>query len=173
MVFGLVKQHNGHIFCKSKVGKGTIFEVLFPALQKSQTPTNKKAGDSQLHHGGGTIMIVEDEKDLVEIIELMLTELGYDIITASNGAKALRLYKAAGNQIDLVISDIIMPQMGGKELYNELVKINPDVRFVFTSGYADKGFYKMYDIDHSMKIINKPFRLKDVSEMVNEVLNQD
>ncbi len=173
MVFGLVKQHEGYIFCKSVVDKGTTFEVLLPVIDKPPPSIEKQTTTNQLHHGGGTIMVVEDEKDLVEIIEVMLTELGYDIITASDGNEALQLYRDSGKQIDLVISDIIMPKMDGEELFNKLVKINPEVKFVFTSGYASRGFYKKYDIAPDMRILNKPFRLKEVSDMVKEVLNHD
>jgi len=97
--------------------------------------------------------------------------LGYDIITASDGEKALQFYQDTGKQIDLVISDIIMPKMGGKELYNELFKINPEVKFIFTSGYANKGVYKKFQLAESRKILNKLFRLKEVGDMVKEVLN--
>ena len=144
---------------------------MFPVIDKLQAPTEKESIRDHLHHGGGTIMVVEDEKDLIEMIEVMLTELGYDIITASDGKKALQIYRGASKPIDLVISDIIMPKMGGKELYQELVKINPDVKFVFISGYASRGFYKKFDVDPNMKILNKPFRLKEVSDMVKGVLN--
>ncbi len=171
MVFGLVSQHDGYIFCQSEVGKGTTFDVLIPVLDNLQSPTKKENDNEKLHHGGGTIMLVEDEKDLVEILGVILTELGYDIITASDGKEALHIYRDAGKQIDLVITDIIMPKMGGKELYEQIVKINPDVKFVFTSGYASRGFYKKYDIDPDMKILNKPFRLKDVSDIVKEMFN--
>lgn len=172
MVFGLVKQHKGYTFCESELGKGTVFEVLFPIMEKQQPTTEMETLTGQIYRGSGTIMVVEDEKDLIEILELMLTELNYDIITASNGAKALQLYRDIGKQVDLVLSDVIMPQMGGKELYEELKKIDPEVKFLFTSGYTNRGFYKKYDIDPDIKILSKPFRLKEVSERVKEALNQ-
>jgi len=109
MVFGLVKQLKGYISCKSKVGQGTTFEVFFPVVDKLQTTKKREHTNTQLYHGSGTIMVVEDEKDLIDILEVMLTELNYDIVTASNGVTALQLYRDAGKQIDLVISDIIMP----------------------------------------------------------------
>jgi len=171
MVYGLVKQHDGYVFCQSEVGHGTTFELLLPVINKLQTASEKTSTDDLFHHGSGKIMVVEDEQDLVEILDVMLTELGYDVITATDGEKALVTYREVGKQVDMVISDIIMPRMGGKELYEKLKKINPGVKFVFTSGYASQGFYKKFDIDPEMRVLGKPFRLKDVSDMVKEVLN--
>ena len=170
MVFRLVKQHDGYIFCKSTVGKGTTFEMLLPVVDKLQTTIEDESSNVQLQHGVGTIMVVEDDKGIVEILEVMLIELGYDIITASDGEKALAIYRDVDKQIDLIISDIIMPNMGGKELYQELKTIDPKVKFIFISGYTDRGFYKKYNNDPNVKILNKPFRLKEVSAIVKEVL---
>ncbi len=173
MVFGLVKQHEGYIYCTSVPEKGTTFEVFFPVFTTESIKAEVKEIDQSIHHDGGTILIVEDEPDLVEILKDMLVSLGFEVLVASDGIMALDEYNKYHSQIDLVISDIIMPKMGGKELYKKLKEVNPQIKFLFTSGYASTGMYQKYTIDKGMKILNKPFRLREISEHVKEVLNSD
>ena len=172
MVFGLVKQHNGHIFCTSEVNIGTTFIIFLPVLKKNVIEEYSSLVAGKIHTGSGTILIVEDEEDLIKILEEMLVELGYKVIIARNGQEALQIFADRSQIIDLVISDIIMPKMGGKELYEELKRKNPLIKFLFTSGYASKGFYKKFDMKPEIIILKKPFRLDEVSSRVKELLEK-
>ena len=172
MVFGLVKQHNGYIFCSSDVNIGTTFKVFLPVLKHDEIEEYNDQTAGKIHTGRGTILVVEDEEDLIEILEEMLSELGYKVIIAQNGQEALQVFADTSQIIDLVISDVIMPKMGGIELYEELKRKDPQIKFIFTSGYASKGFYKRFEMKPEMKILKKPFRLDEVSSRVKELLEK-
>ncbi len=172
MVFGLVKQHKGYIQCSSKPNEQTIFEVIFPVLVDFDVVTSDQKFEEKIIKGSGLILVVEDDADLANILEEQLKEIGYEVIITNNGEEALSIYKKIGSDISLVISDIIMPKLGGKELYEKLKQIDPDLKFIFTSGYASDGVFKKYDIDVEMILIKKPFRIDEISAVVNLMINR-
>ncbi len=172
MVFGLVKQHNGYIFCTSEINIGTTFKIFLPILKLNEIEEYSSQTASKIYAGSGTILVVEDEEDLSEILKEMLVELGYNVLIAHNGQEALQIFADRSQIIDLVISDVIMPKMGGKELYEEMKQTDPLIKFLFTSGYASKGFYKKFEMKPEMTILKKPFRLDEVSSRVKELLEK-
>ncbi len=170
MAYGLVKQQAGNIYCTSEVGKGTTFEIFFPVSEATPEEHEEDIPLSEVERGSGKILLAEDEEELAEVLRMMLTQLGYRVQVTFNGREAYDLYKQNTEQFDLVISDIIMPEMGGQELYQKIMAINPATKFLFTSGYASQGFYKKYELNPDMKILNKPFRLREVSTVLKEIL---
>ena len=114
------------------------------------------------------ILVIDDEPELVTAVKIRLEASRYEVGVAYDGQAGVD--KAKEVKPDLILLDIIMPKMGGKELYLKLLEINPDIKFIFTSGYASRGFYKKYELDQDMTIINKPFRLKEVSQIVDQAL---
>ncbi len=173
MAFGLVKQHDGYIYCTSKVHEGTIFEVLLPIIETNFVNEKIQIIGSDLYTGIGTILIVEDEIDLIQILEEMLTTLEYDVLCAHDGKSALKVYQENRDNIDLIISDIVMPKMDGKELYQKVKAMDSDIKFIFISGYASRGFYNKTDIGSGSGVLNKPFRLSEVAETIKLVLSSN
>ncbi len=173
MAFGLVKQHDGYIYCTSKVHEETIFEVLLPIIETNSINEKKQFIGSDLYTSIGTILIVEDEIDLIQILEEMLTTLEYNVLCAHDGKSALKVYHENRDNIDLIISDIVMPKMDGKELYQKVKAIDSDIKFIFISGYASRGFYNITEKVPGAEVLNKPFRLNEVAETIKLVLSSN
>ncbi|MFC1553600.1 PAS domain S-box protein [candidate division KSB1 bacterium] len=167
-VYGIVKNHAGYIYCQSVPGKGTEFSLYFPITDKK---SKTEISAVELKEGNETILIVDDEENVRNLGRDILTNLGYNIITAEDGYEAIRIFKDKFKTIDLVILDMIMPKLDGKDTFRELKKIDQDVAVVLSSGYSKK--------DQSEEIINsgikgflqKPFRIHEISEMINKSLN--
>ncbi|MDI6726102.1 MAG: PAS domain S-box protein, partial [Smithellaceae bacterium] len=138
VVYGIVKNHNGYIFCESTPGAGTNFHIYFPALGIGAGEIALEEPSAPVEAGGGaeTILLVDDEKSILEITEEILTMNGYRVITAESGEEALEIYQREKGAIHLVVLDLIMPGMGGHECLLALVKINPLARVMITSGYT-------------------------------------
>ena len=139
MVYGTIKQHNGYINVYSEPGKGTTFKIYLPLAGSGEQPAEKK-GVSTVSAGTETILLVEDEETVRVIIRSLLEESGYRVLEAMDGEDGLRLFKENRGKIDLVLSDIIMPKMQGREMYEEIKKISPDIKILFISGYPADFF---------------------------------
>jgi len=164
IVYGLVKQLNGFMNCRSRIGEGTTFEIFLPAVEAHRTPS------AEPHHtvvkpGTETILLVENEADLLATYKNALESYGYKVLVAANGLRALNIYEQKSTSIDLIVSDVVMPKMGGVELKLVAQRINPEVKFLFISAYADK-------MEPGTPLLQKPFRAKDLAKKVREVLDQ-
>jgi CheY-like chemotaxis protein len=140
MVFGIVKQHGGHIKCYSEPGAGTTFKLYFPSIESEK---NRAAPiqDKGLEKLGGneTVLLADDERSIRDLCEEILVEYGYHVITASDGLEALEIYSSHKGSIDIVILDMIMPKMDGRQCLNELLRIDPMVKVIVASGYSMQG----------------------------------
>jgi two-component system cell cycle sensor histidine kinase/response regulator CckA len=191
MVYGIIKQTGGFIYCDSEVGKGTVFRIFLPRhvpgvavqtepepqgalLTGDAAPVSAKATDfARDLSGSATVLLVEDE-DAVRMGGMRaLTSRGYTVHEASSGVEALEIYNQLGGQIDIVVSDVVMPEMDGPTLLGELRKIKPDIKFVFVSGYAEDAFAKNLPADAKFGFLPKPFSLKQLATVVKEVLEAD
>ncbi|MCT8989547.1 ATP-binding protein [Chelativorans sp. SCAU2101] len=183
MVYGIVKQTGGFIFCDSEVGKGTTFRIFLPRhLPSAQTEEGKSAGAEQAKEprqttrdlsGSARVLLVEDE-DAVRMGNVRaLTSRGYEVHEASSGTEALEIFKALDGKVDIVVSDVVMPEMDGPTLLAELRKIRPDVKFIFVSGYAEDAFAKNLPSDAKFGFLPKPFSLKQLATTVKEMLEED
>ncbi len=191
MVYGIIKQTGGFIYCDSEVGKGTVFRIFLPRhvpgvtvqtepepqgapLTGEPAPVSIKATDfARDLSGSATVLLVEDE-DAVRMGGVRaLTSRGYTVHEASSGVEALEIYNELGGQIDIVVSDVVMPEMDGPTLLGELRKLKPDVKFVFVSGYAEDAFAKNLPADAKFGFLPKPFSLKQLATVVKEVLEAD
>lgn len=168
--YGIVKNHAGYIEVKSEKGKGTDFHIYLPATEK--TVVAKSDAPDKLLKGKGTVLLVDDEQIVLDVSTEMLEMIGYTVLPANNGQLALELYQKHMEKIDIVILDLIMPAMSGKEVFDELYKINPDVRVVLSSGYSIDGQAQDILDSGGRAFIQKPFSLKALSQKLKEVIEQ-
>jgi two-component system, cell cycle sensor histidine kinase and response regulator CckA len=169
MVYGIIRNHAGGISVKSALHKGTIFTIFLPATDKKVTPDIRTTATVQ--KGSETLLLVDDEPMIIEIGQEILTLLGYKVLTAASGREALEVYSANRHRIDLVILDMIMPQMGGGELYDRLKQIHPAVRVLLCSGYSIDGQAREILNRGCKGFIQKPFNVSQLSVKVRETLN--
>ncbi|WP_018427782.1 PAS domain-containing sensor histidine kinase [Hoeflea sp. 108] len=189
MVYGIIKQTGGFIYCDSEVGKGTVFRIFLPRHVAKAAPVlveadGKSAADAPVPaaakaaepaqpkdlSGSATVLLVEDE-DAVRMGGMRaLTSRGYTVHEASSGVEALEVFEELGGKIDVVVSDVVMPEMDGPTLLGELRKRQPDIKFIFVSGYAEDAFAKNLPADAQFGFLPKPFSLKQLATVVKEVL---
>ncbi len=167
MVYGIVKNHGGYIYCYSEPGEGTRFSLYFPATDKK---VNRFLFAEDVVKGDAVILVVDDEKHVRNLAEKMLNALGYKVIKAENGAEAIKVFKSRNDEIDMVLLDMIMPVMAGKETYLELKKIKPDVRVLLSSGYSRNGKANEILNEGVLGFVQKPYRLREIADAINTVL---
>jgi PAS domain S-box-containing protein len=166
--YGIVKNHNGIIRVYSEQGHGTTFVIYLPASQVEESHVSET--DFRLLKGSECILLVDDEEGPIEVEKLMLKELGYSVITAENGMKAIDIYAQNSEKVDLVALDMIMPEMSGKATYQELKRINPAVRVLLVSGYStNKQTEELFELG-CKGFIQKPFDIIELSHKLREVL---
>jgi CheY-like chemotaxis protein len=167
-VFGIIKSHNGYIDVKSKKGHGTAFYIYLPALNHKAEIASEP--DNRIINGTGTVLLVDDEEMVLDVGSRFLKKLGYNVLEASGGHRAVKLYESKKNAIDLVILDMIMPEMSGKEAYERLKKINPEVKVLLSSGYSIEGQATDILRRGCDGFIQKPFSMKEMSGKLSEIL---
>ncbi len=176
-VYGIVKNHGGFINVYSEIDKGTSFHVYLPAsdlelAQKAPAPVE----GCQMICGGGTILLVDDEKIIIDVGKAMLEAIGYKVVTASGGAEAIEKFTAVKNgvgeveKIDLVIQDMIMPETGGGAVFDRLKEIDPEVRVLLASGYSINGQAKEILARGCLGFLQKPFSMEALRRKVAETL---
>jgi two-component system, cell cycle sensor histidine kinase and response regulator CckA len=168
--YGIIKNHGGIITVSSEKGEGTTFEIYLPATGKV-VPPKKKLMDKTLK-GTEKVLLVDDEDMVIDVGGQFLERMGYEVLLASNGKDAIEVYEKNSDQIGIVILDMIMPDMGGGEVYDRLKEMNPDIKVLLSSGYSIDG--KAAEI---MKrgcdgFIQKPFNIADLSQKLREILDK-
>ena len=183
MVYGIIKQTGGFIYADSELGKGTTFHILLPRHIEVK-PDLVEGGEAQVAaavpvkeanqdlSGTATVLLVEDE-DAVRMGGMRaLTSRGYTVHEASSGVEALDVFEELEGKVDIVVSDVVMPEMDGPTLLGELRKRQPDIKFIFVSGYAEEAFAKNLPKDAKFGFLPKPFSLKQLAQKVKEVLEE-
>ena len=171
MVYGIVKQHGGHIDCYSVVGKGTTFKIYFPAIP-SVDVTDVEESVIVPAFGTETVLMVDDEDHVRGLGERILKKSGYTVLSAANGEEALAVYSQQKEQISLVILDLIMPSMGGRDCLQELITIDPTVKVLIASGYAADETTRECIRLGAKGFVAKPYRLKELLKQVRKALDQ-
>ena len=167
--YGIIRNHGGIITVESAKGEGTTFNIYLPASDKKVIKEEVK--DEKIMKGTETVLLVDDEDMIIDVGSLMLKEMGYRVLIAKNGEEALRIYRKKKDEIDIVILDIIMPDMGGGMTYDRLRHINPHVKVLLSSGYSIDG--EASDIlDRGCNgFIQKPFSIRKLSREIRNVLD--
>ncbi|MDQ6625800.1 MAG: response regulator, partial [Verrucomicrobiota bacterium] len=174
-VYGIVKQHQGFINVKSQVGGGSTFEVFLPYVM--QSPTVVESPEAELLEkvrAGVTILFVEDESAIRLLAKTYLEGSGFRVLAAADGAEAVTLWQKHGSEIDLVLTDLMMPGgVNGHELVERLQLDRPELKAIFVSGYSSDLFGEETFLHESTNFLQKPYRLKNLLEMVHECLDRD
>ncbi|KAF1080771.1 MAG: hypothetical protein GQF41_2585 [Candidatus Rifleibacterium amylolyticum] len=168
-VFGIVQQHGGAINAYSEVGTGTSLHVLIPVSTESAAEYENE--EQAPLRGNGTILVVDDEEVIRSNTEAMLTDLGYRVMTAENGSQAEAIFSEKHSEIDLVILDMVMPVMNGKECFAAMKKIKPDLKVVIASGFVRDEDLEPLKAAGVKSFIHKPFRILTLSQIVHETIN--
>ena len=172
MVYGIVKSHKGHITCYSEPGTGTTFKIYLPAavvkIEQDATTTQQMPA-----LGTETILLVDDEERIRILGEEMLRMAGYKVLTATNGIEALDAYRVNQDSIALVLLDLMMPEMGGKQCLEELLNINPIIKVVIASGFSANGPTKDALEAGAKAFVSKPYDIRQVLEVVRQVLDNE
>ncbi len=169
-VYGIVKGHDGYIDVESRLGYGTTFKIYLPASDK-KTPERTKTANTVIK-GTGTILLVDDEDSVLDIGQRFLKFMDYEVLTARSGNEAIEIYQKYHTSIDLVILDMIMPRMGGGEVFDHLKKINPNVKVLLSSGYSINNEAAKLLEKGCSAFIQKPFDIKQLSQSVHDILKK-
>jgi len=173
VVQGIVQQHGGHITVESEVGKGTFFRMYFPALEVEKVPEYVEKEIPYPAGGTETILLVEDMVLVRDLVVTILETFGYTVLSAGDGQEALEVYEKEQGNISLVILDIIMPRMDGKECLEQLLRINPAVKVIISSGVGQEDLINEVVKIGAKGAVNKPYGMRQLLGMVRQVLDGD
>lgn len=171
-VFGVVKGHNGHISCETKPGGGSTFKAFFPANGKGVIKPTVKREEPQPVRGNETILLIDDEDQILTIGAAHLSSAGYSVLQASSGEQAIKLFKKDYKSIDLVILDLSMPGMGGSKCLEEMLSVAPEARVIISSGYARDGALQGSLSQKTAGLLPKPFSRTEMLGAVRKALDR-
>ena len=168
-VYGIVKQSGGYVMVQSEVGQGTSFQIYLPQVE-GDVETNAAPAPDAASGGSETILLVEDEESVRQLVRDTLSTKGYKVLEADSGEAGLAAADAHKGKIDLVISDVVMPGMSGRDLVKNLSKTRPETRVLYLSGYTEDAIVSDGSIESGTAFLQKPFSLLSLSRKVREVL---
>jgi PAS domain S-box-containing protein len=170
-VYGIVKQHNGYIWAESDLGKGTTFSLFFPRIDQGADTVRSSGLRRSKADKQETILVVEDEPAVLKLVATVLQKNGYNVLEAADPGQAVRIAREHGAQIDLLLTDVIMPEMNGKELYSKIVDLRPQIKVIFMSGYTDNVIAHHGVLDEGLHFLQKPFSIGALARTVVGVLD--
>lgn len=171
-VYGIVKQNNGFINVYSEPNEGTTFRIYLPRHIGQTEQMRKEVMPASIQRGEETILMVEDEPSLLDLNKMILEKQGYRVFTAGTPGEAIRLAEEHTGNIDLLMTDVVMPEMNGQELANKMLSLYPTLKCLFTSGHTANVIAHHGVLDEGVHFIQKPFSRRDLAAKVREVLDQ-
>jgi two-component system, cell cycle sensor histidine kinase and response regulator CckA len=171
-VYGVVKQSGGFVWVYSELGKGTSFKIYLPRVDERAEAESEKKRKEELPCGTGTILLAEDEKEVREVAREFLHLAGYTIMEAKDGAEALELAAKHAGTIDLLVTDMVMPGIGGRELATRLLAVRPGMKVIYMSGYTEYANFKNADFELHNVMLQKPFTRAVLASAVQKILKE-
>lgn len=168
--YGIIKSHGGIINVYSREGEGTTFNIFLPASEKKIV--KEKMLQKEILKGTETILLVDDEEMIIDVGRDVLEKLGYEVLTAKSGKEAIEIYRTNQKKIDMVILDMVMPEIGGGDTYDKLRDVNPDIKVLLSSGYSIDGQADKILSRGCDGFIQKPFDIKFLSLEIRKILDQ-
>lgn len=172
-IYGIVKQSSGHIWSYSEPGKGSTFKIYFPASDLETSEVSVLSEEKELRRGAGTIMVAEDNTVVRELVEAILEEQGYTVLSSDCGQTCLRLLGESKEPVDLLLTDVVMPDMNGKVLFQQANEQFPGLKAIFMSGYTDNVIARHNVLEKGVNFIQKPFTVKALISIVQKVMEAD
>ena len=169
-VYGIVKQHDGQIQAYSEVGKGTMFKIYLPAVERSAAEVSSSVRGPTVG-GTETILVAEDDETVRKLSIQTLERAGYTVLDAADGEEAMRLFKAHADEIALVVLDVVMPGLSGRQVHDRIKKSHPGIRVLFSSGYSHNAIHTRFVLDEGLQLIQKPYSPDTLVRRVREVLD--
>jgi len=169
-VYGIVKQSNGYVFAESQAGSGTTFYVYLPCVEDAVEASDPNVAAEPEKGGCETVLLVEDEESVRELVRVTLSSRGYHVLEAADGESGLRLAADTEVAIDILVTDVMMPGMGGRELATKLAALRPGICVLFLSGYTEDVVVTPGALGPGAAFLQKPFTLQNLAKKVREVL---
>jgi two-component system cell cycle sensor histidine kinase/response regulator CckA len=170
-VFGVVKQSGGGIYVYSEPGRGSTFKIYLPACAAAGAEAENEGADPAAHRGTETIMVVEDDAGVRELVRLMLEANGYEVLAVDDAAEAMSVCTQDPARVDLLLTDVVMPGVNGRVLAERLGEVSPGMRVLFMSGYSDEAVHRHGQITDNAAFLEKPFTERALAHKVREVLD--
>ena len=171
VVKGIVEQHDGHISLQSSPGKGTRVTISFPLTRKEPGAVRYKVDNGSIHASeAACLLVVEDDEPVRNLARLILIGAGYQVTSCADAASALKVVTTEPEKFDLLLVDVVMPEMSGRELMEKVVDLNPRIRFLFTSGYSTRGIHSRFITEMGLDFIAKPYTRKALTAKIAEIM---
>jgi CheY-like chemotaxis protein len=169
-VYGIIKQNSGFINVYSELGEGTTFKIYLPRFEAQPREAPEELTERPLQGGNEAVLLVEDEEQVLELCKTMLEGLGYAVLSASTPSKAIRLAEEHTGAIHLLITDVVMPEMNGRELAKKLSALHPGLKCLYVSGYTVNVIARHGILDEGVHFVEKPFSVTNLARKVREAL---
>jgi PAS domain S-box-containing protein len=171
-VYGIIKQSGGNIWVYSEAGHGTVFKIYFPRVDERVEVLEERVGGEAAPRGSETILLVEDEAEVRELAAEFLRRHGYRVLEARHGDDALMICGKHPESIDLMVTDVVMPRMSGRELARHLARLRPKTKVLYMSGYTDNAIFHQSVLEKGLNFIQKPFSMVKLAKKVRDVLDR-
>jgi PAS domain S-box-containing protein len=169
-VYGIVRQNNGFVDVYSEPGQGTTFKIYIPSREPAAETGDPPSASAEAPTGTETVLLVEDEHSLLNFARILLEKLGYTVLAADSPGRAIQLAREHGAEIHLLMTDVVMPEMGGRDLWNQLNALRPGMKCLFMSGYTADAIVQRAVLDHGVHYLQKPFSVGSFARKIREAL---